>query len=270
MTASSTPSGSVDGVYTARAQSSTTGSMGRNITRVRDRNILVDDPNVPEYDNGPGEGHRHVGGGRLMSRPHPFARTALAAALAVAALLAVTPVAAQAATARPAAPAPFDQAFIDGMVPHHRMAIAMARAAQKAGLKQPKLRAIAAAILATQAAEVAQMQAWRARWYPKAPVLSEAAAGKALGLSAAQMGMAHDASALARSSAVDADFAALMVPHHEGAVTMARLALKRAVHPELRLLARAIIAAQTREIAVLKPLAAASAGHDDMAGMDMG
>lgn len=55
MTASSTHSGSVDGVYTARAQSSTTGIKGRNITRVRDRNILVDDPNVPEYDNGPGE-----------------------------------------------------------------------------------------------------------------------------------------------------------------------------------------------------------------------
>ena len=43
------------GFYTATATSSTIGSKGRNITRVRDRNFLVDDPNTPEYDNGPGE-----------------------------------------------------------------------------------------------------------------------------------------------------------------------------------------------------------------------
>ena len=43
------------GLYTATATSSTIGSKGRNITRVRDRNFLVDDPNTPEYDNGPGE-----------------------------------------------------------------------------------------------------------------------------------------------------------------------------------------------------------------------
>ena len=44
-----------DGIYTAKAQTSTLGSKGRNVTRVRDRNFLVDDPNTPEYDNGPGE-----------------------------------------------------------------------------------------------------------------------------------------------------------------------------------------------------------------------
>ena len=45
----------IDPVYTARAQSSTIGSKGRNITRVRERNFLVDDPASPHYDNGPGE-----------------------------------------------------------------------------------------------------------------------------------------------------------------------------------------------------------------------
>lgn len=53
--ADSTWTSSVDGVFTARAQSTTTGIKGRNITRVRDRNFLVDDPATPEYDNGPGE-----------------------------------------------------------------------------------------------------------------------------------------------------------------------------------------------------------------------
>lgn len=45
----------VDPVYTARATSTTIGIKGRNITRVRDKNFLVDDPASPHYDNGPGE-----------------------------------------------------------------------------------------------------------------------------------------------------------------------------------------------------------------------
>lgn len=46
---------STDGVYTATARTSTLGIKGRNVTRIRDRNFLVDDPDTPEYDNGPGE-----------------------------------------------------------------------------------------------------------------------------------------------------------------------------------------------------------------------
>lgn len=202
---------------------------------------------------------------------------AAAAGLAATALLALGAAGASAAprfeppptlaTTTAAAPAavPFDQAFIDAMVPHHQMALAMAKAAQARGLKNATTKRIAAAILATQAKEIAQMKAWRAAWYPGAKALSGDAAGKVLGLGMAGMGMAHDASALATSKDVDADFAALMVPHHQGAVAMAKLALRKAAHPELKALARAIIAAQTREIAQLKPLAAGS-----MAGMDMG
>lgn len=44
-----------DGIYTAVAETSTLGIKGRAVTRVRDRNVLVDDPATPEYDNGPGE-----------------------------------------------------------------------------------------------------------------------------------------------------------------------------------------------------------------------
>lgn len=44
-----------DGVYTAVAETATLGIKGRAVTRVRDRNVLVDDPATPEYDNGPGE-----------------------------------------------------------------------------------------------------------------------------------------------------------------------------------------------------------------------
>ena len=46
----------------------------------------------------------------------------------------------------------------------------------------------------------------------------------------------------------DKDFVLMMIPHHEGATSMARLAVDRAVHPELKQLAEQIIADQTREI----------------------
>ncbi len=43
-----------------------------------------------------------------------------------------------------------------------------------------------------------------------------------------------------------------MTPHHEGAVVMAKEALLRAKHPELKKLAEAIIKAQDKEIAEMK------------------
>ena len=46
----------------------------------------------------------------------------------------------------------------------------------------------------------------------------------------------------------DIDFLAMMIPHHAGAVEMARLVLKRGRDPATRRLAEDIIAGQTTEI----------------------
>ncbi|MDX2240438.1 MAG: DUF305 domain-containing protein [Leptolyngbyaceae cyanobacterium bins.302] len=46
----------------------------------------------------------------------------------------------------------------------------------------------------------------------------------------------------------DQHFIVMMIPHHEDAVEMANLALKRAQHPEIKQLAEAIKATQTQEI----------------------
>ena len=54
---------------------------------------------------------------------------------------------------------------------------------------------------------------------------------------------------------VDADFASMMIAHHEGAVLMANMALERSQRDEIRTLARAIVAAQEDEIARMKPFA---------------
>lgn len=52
--------------------------------------------------------------------------------------------------------------------------------------------------------------------------------------------------------AFDKAFISEMIVHHEGAVSMAELALKNAKHQEITNLAKAIIAAQNKEITDMK------------------
>ncbi len=47
---------------------------------------------------------------------------------------------------------------------------------------------------------------------------------------------------------IDKHFIEQMIPHHEGAVAMANLALKKSKRPEIKTLASAIITGQTKEI----------------------
>jgi uncharacterized protein (DUF305 family) len=146
---------------------------------------------------------------------------------------------------------PFDQAFIDAMVPHHQEAIAMAKAANGRGLTQPDLQKIANDIIASQQREIDQMLDWREQWFASrqlGPVLPEV-----LGVPESELGMEHgSADEVAGAVDVDQKFAEMMIPHHEGAIAMAEAAQESAEHEEVKELAAAIIDAQEREIGIME------------------
>ena len=146
---------------------------------------------------------------------------------------------------------PFDQAFIDAMVPHHREAIETAKAAQSRGLMQPDLEQIARDIISSQQREIDQMLEWREQWFGSrtlGPVLPEV-----LGVRESKLGMEHgSADEIAGAVDADAKFAEMMIPHHEGAIAMAEVARERGQHEEVMELADAIIEAQEREIGILQ------------------
>lgn len=62
----------------------------------------------------------------------------------------------------------------------------------------------------------------------------------------------HQDMAINPTSDADIDFARGMIPHHQGAIDMAKIVLEKGKDAEIRKLAEDIIAAQEKEIAFLK------------------
>ena len=154
--------------------------------------------------------------------------------------------------------APFDQRFIDMMVPHHEAAIAMAEIAQSLATHD-ELRALADEIIETQSAEIGQLRTWRESWFgssetppmnampmlPGVRMVGELMIGD-------RMDMRDDVEQLRTAEPFDQAFIDAMILHHQSAVEAGQSALTRSVREEIRRLAEAIIEAQSREIDALR------------------
>ena len=146
-----------------------------------------------------------------------------------------------------AASAPYDLQFIDTMIAHHQGAVEMAKTID-GKTQNAELKKFGTQIIADQEKEIAQMKAWREKWY----------AGKSSAMNMEMPGMADsmkmDMSKL--SAAKDADFdrsfVGMMIPHHEGAIEMSREALAKAEHPAIKTLSNQIIKAQQTEIKMMQ------------------
>lgn len=142
------------------------------------------------------------------------------------------------------------------MIPYHRGAIDMANEALQKS-KRPEIKSLAQNIITAQNREENElMRKWRKAWYPKAsetPMTYDSQMGKMMPMSVEQknsMMMQMDLGAA--DANFDLRFMDAMIPHHEGAIAMAKDALTKAKHPELKQLANDIIASQQAEIDQMK------------------
>ena len=136
---------------------------------------------------------------------------------------------------------PTDRAFVKEMIPHHKSAIEMARMAETRGESQ-FVKDLAADIIRTQNAEIQALQR------EDEGLETAGVEVGSLDMPSDMMGMDMDMSMLESADPFDREFLKMMVPHHEGAVAMAKVELAKGKDPELRRLAEAIVAAQEREI----------------------
>ncbi len=134
-----------------------------------------------------------------------------------------------------------DRAFVTEMVPHHRSAVEMAELAKRHS-NRTEVKQLADAIIATQDAEIRQMQRLDRRF------ADAGVTRRSLDLSMHEMGMHMDPAVLKRARPFDRAFLDVMIPHHEGAIRMAQVQLARGKNRTVKRMARAIVHAQTAEI----------------------
>ncbi len=145
-----------------------------------------------------------------------------------------------------AASQPYDLQFIDTMTAHHQSAIDMAKMVD-GRTQNPDLKKFAAQIIGDQEKEIGQLKSWRDTWYT----------GKSSTINMEMPGMADsmkmDMPKLTNSKDREYDQAIveMKTAHQAGAVTMAKEALTKAEHEEIKALSNQIIKAQDAEIQMM-------------------
>jgi uncharacterized protein (DUF305 family) len=135
-----------------------------------------------------------------------------------------------------------DERFIDAMVPHHQGAVEMARVALE-NAEHEEIRELSRNIISTQHAEIEELKSIKKEEFGSSKVPMEMSQEQMQA-----MGMMMDPEQLAHSDPFDKAFIDAMIPHHQSAIEMAKVAYQKSENPRIKELAQNIMGAQQREI----------------------
>ena len=139
-----------------------------------------------------------------------------------------------------------DERFIDAMVPHHQGAVEMARVALK-NAEHDEIVELSENIISTQRAEIEDLKSIEQEEFATSRVPMEMSQEQLRGT-----GMTMDPQQLANRDPFDKAFRDAMIPHHQSAIEMARVASEKSKNPQIKELAGNIISAQQTEIEQMK------------------
>ena len=149
-----------------------------------------------------------------------------------------------------------DVTFVQGMIPHHRGALAMAQLADGRAEDQRVLE-LAGRIEAAQEPEIETMTGWLEDWGEPLPDESDMGMGGTDHGGMDMGGMSEeDMTALENASGAEFDrmFLEMMIEHHRGAVDMAETEIDEGSYPDAVALAEEIVESQTAEIEEMETL----------------
>ncbi|MFB7651704.1 MULTISPECIES: DUF305 domain-containing protein [unclassified Streptomyces] len=150
-----------------------------------------------------------------------------------------------------------DVAFAQGMIPHHRQALEMARLAADRSAT-PEVAELAARIEKAQDPEITTMTGWLKTWGEEVPEPTGSMPGMDHSAHSGMPGMmdGQDMAELEKASgrAFDTKFLTMMVEHHEGAVEMAGTEKAKGRYAPAKALADDIVTAQQAEITEMNRL----------------
>ena len=137
----------------------------------------------------------------------------------------------------------FDIAWMSQMIAHHKGALEMAQQCVKS-CNEPDVKKAAQTIIGAQTKEIKLMTGWLKTWYGATPDKTQMAM-----MNADMKGMMNSSmGGMGMQMPTDRSFLEGMIPHHQGAVDMAKLALTKAAKPELKKFAQQVINDQSKEI----------------------
>jgi uncharacterized protein (DUF305 family) len=144
----------------------------------------------------------------------------------------------------------YDRIFIANMIAHHQGAVDMANLALK-NAKHQEIKDMANAIITAQTKEISSMGNWQKEWnYPSSsgPMMED---HSSMGMMSYMTAMNDSIKDLSNNE-FDKAFLSSMIEHHQSAINMAYPGQNNASHNEVRVLTKAIVEAQSKEITQMK------------------